>query len=142
MFRLRLGTPAAIVAVAFLLWVPCAAAQNLTGSISGTVVDEQGQAVPGATVTVISEASGDPRVAITGRSGEFQVTNLLPGSYTVRVEMANFRKIERTKTVLSAAERLSIGTLTLQVGAIGETVTVEATGTHVNTAETQHSGLI
>ena len=52
------------------------------------------------------------------------------------------RKVERTKTVVSAAERLSVGTLVLQVGGLGETVTVEASGTHVNTAETQHSGLI
>ena len=56
--------------------------------------------------------------------------------------MANFRTAERTKNVLSAAERLSIGSLTLQVGGVGEVVTVESSGTQVNTAETQHSGLI
>ena len=56
--------------------------------------------------------------------------------------MDKFRRIERTKNVLSAAERLSIGALTLQVGSLNEVVTVEAAGTYVNTAETQHSGLI
>ena len=66
----------------------------------------------------------------------------MPGTYTVRVEMEKFRRIERTRNVLSAAERLSIGNLTLQVGSLNEVVTVEAAGTYVNTAETQHSGLI
>ena len=44
--------------------------------------------------------------------------------------------------MLSAGERLAVGNLMLEVGGIGETVVVEAKGTHVNTAETQHSGLI
>ena len=66
----------------------------------------------------------------------------MPGTYTVRVEMEKFRRIERTRNVLSAAERLAIGNLTLQVGSLNEVVTVEAAGTYVNTAETQHSGLI
>src|SRR4029078_2144412 len=68
--------------------------------------------------------------------------NLQPASYTVRVEMQGFRTIERKANVLTAAERLSLGTLSLEVGAIGETVVVEAAGTHVNVAESQHSGLI
>ena len=99
---------------------PAAAAQNVTGTISGVVLDEQKQPVPGATVTVINEATSDARVTTTDGNGDFQVTNLLPGSYTVRVEMDKFRRIERTKNVLSAAERLSIGALTLQVGALNE----------------------
>jgi hypothetical protein len=141
MFRLTSGTARLLLTAATLL--PCpAAAQNVTGTISGTVVDDQKQLVPGATVTVINEANNDTRSVTTGPSGDFQVTNLLPGSYTVRVEMANFRTVERTRNVLSAAERLSVGTLTLAVGPLGETVTVEASGTQVNVAETQHSGLI
>ncbi len=119
-----------------------AAAQNVTGTISGTVADEQKQVIPGATVTVINEATNDPRVVTTGPTGDFHATNLPPGTYTVRVEMASFRTAERTRIVLSAAERLSVGTLTLQIGNLGETVTVESSGTQVNPAETQHSGLI
>ncbi len=136
---LLLGRSWRFVAVVGL---PAAAAQNVTGTISGVVLDEQKQPVPGATVTVINEATSDARVTTTDGNGDFQVTNLLPGTYTVRVEMDKFRRIERTKNVLSAAERLSIGALTLQVGPLNELVTVEAAGTHVNTAETQHSGLI
>ena len=44
--------------------------------------------------------------------------------------------------VLSSSERVSVGTIALEVGGLGETVTVEATGSHVNTTETQHGGVI
>ncbi|HXW08085.1 MAG TPA: carboxypeptidase regulatory-like domain-containing protein [Vicinamibacterales bacterium] len=144
MFRLLSRTSdtiliACVVAAAF---AAPASAQNLSGTISGTVVDEQKQVVPGATISIINEATNDARVGVTTPNGDFQVTNLLPGTYTVRVEMSGFRTAERRRNVLSAAERLSVGTIVLQIGAIGETITVEATGTQVNPAETQHSGLI
>ena len=81
-------------------------------------------------------------MTVSDGNGGFQVTNLQPGSYTVRVEMPSFRTLERKNVVLSAGERLSVGTLTLDIGSLGETVVVEARGTQVNVAETQHSGLI
>ena len=116
-------------------------AQSVSGSIAGTVTDEQGASVPGATVTVTDEATGAARTTITDDGGSFQVTNLAPGSYAIRVTLTNFRTIERTKVILSAAERLSVGALVLNVG-LGESIVVEAAGAQVNTAETQHSGLI
>ncbi len=118
------------------------AAQAVTGTISGTVTDQQGSVIPGATVTIISEATNDTRVVVSDARGDFQVTNLQPGSYTARVELVSFRTAERRNVVLSAGERLSIGRVALEVGALGETVTVEARGTQVNPAETQHSGVI
>ena len=129
------------IGIACSLAVPCqSAAQAVTGTISGTVADPQGQVIPGATVTVINEATNEPRVTVSDGSGDFQVTNLQPGQYTIRVELQSFRTLERKNVVLSAGERLSVGTLTLAIGSLGETVVVEARGTHVNTAETQHSG--
>ena len=118
------------------------AAQTVTGLISGTVHDPQGAVVPGATATVINESNSDSRVAVTDDRGDFQVTTLPPGRYTVRVELASFRTYERKNVVLSSSERVSVGTIALEVGGLGETVTVEATGSHVNTTETQHGGVI
>ena len=132
------------IAALVLVWLPAPAgvAQTVTGTIAGTVVDEQGHVVPGATVTVVNDGTREPRVVVTDARGDFQVVNLQPGTYTLRLEMQGFRTVERKGIVLTAAERLSIGTLTLAVGAVGETVVVEAAGTHVNVAESQHSGLI
>jgi hypothetical protein len=128
--------------VAAMLAPGRASAQAVTGTISGTVTDQQGSVIPGATITIINEATNDSRTAVSDGRGEFQVTNLQPGSYTAKVELASFRTLERRNVRLSAAERLSIGTLALEVGNLGKTVTVEARGAHVNTAETQHSGVI
>jgi hypothetical protein len=143
MLRQRSGLLRSLLATSCMVTLPhLVAAQAVTGIVSGTVVDPQGQVVPGATVTVIDERTNNPRAAVTDDKGDFQVTNLQPSTYTVKVELASFRTYERKNVVLSAAERLSVGRIVLDVGSVGETVTVEARGTHVNTAETQHSGLI
>jgi hypothetical protein len=144
MSRLRSGFRSLLLVAALgaeLLPRP-AFAQAVTGTISGTVTDSQNQVIPGATVTIIAEATNEPRVVVSDSRGDFQSTNLQPGRYTIRVALESFRTLERKNVVLSAGERLSVGTLALEVGGIGETVVVEATGTHVNTAETQHSGVI
>src|SRR5258708_19191063 len=65
-----------------------------------------------------------------------------PGQYTLKISLESFRPLERKNIVLSAGERLAVSNLALEVGSVGETLTVEARGAHVNTAETQHSGLI
>jgi len=121
---------------------PRVAAQTVTGTISGTITDTQGQLVPGATVSVVAESTTESRETVSDAKGDFQVTNLLPGKYTVRVSLTSFRTLERKNIVLGAGERLAVGNLQLEVGGVGETVVVEARGTHVNTAETQHSGVI
>ena len=136
------GFTLAVGAATVSLLPGSAAAQAVSGVISGNVADPQGQVIPGATLTIVSEATNDARVTVSDGNGGFQVTNLQPGSYTVRVEMPSFRTLERKNVVLSAGERLSVGTLTLDIGSLGETVVVEARGTQVNVAETQHSGLI
>ena len=97
---------------AAVLLPPALAAQTATGVISGTVVDPQGGVVPGATATVINEANSDSRVSVTDARGDFQVTALPPGRYTVRVELASFRTYERKNVVLSSSERISVGTIT------------------------------
>ena len=147
MTRLRSGPGktflvATVMAVLAVLLPRSAAAQAVSGTISGNVADPQGQVIPGATLTVINEATNDSRVTVSDGNGSFQVTNLQPGSYTVKVEMPSFRTLERKNVVLSAGERLSVGTLALDIGSLGETVVVEARGTQVNIAETQHSGVI
>ena len=143
MSRLRSGFVVALLVAGAAVWPRFVAAQAVTGTISGTITDAQGQVIPGATVTVIAEATTESRDVVSDARGDFQVTNLQPGKYTVRVALQSFRTLERKNIVLSAGERIAVG----QPGrsrsaASGETIVVEARGTHVNTAETQHSGLI
>src|SRR5260370_41675699 len=70
--------------LAVLLLVPVAApAQGDNGKISGTVKDQNGAVVPGASVTVINDRTGDERNATTNTDGTFSVTALKASTYTV-----------------------------------------------------------
>src|SRR3954463_11113427 len=108
---------------AALLLSASSAAQTVMGTISGTVVDQQSQVVPGATLTVINEATGETRSAVSAAAGDVLVTNLQPGLYTLRIVLQGFRTLERKNIVLSAGERLAVAKLTLQTGKVGEKIT-------------------
>jgi Carboxypeptidase regulatory-like domain/TonB-dependent Receptor Plug Domain len=126
-----------------LLCVPrTASPQVATGTISATIVDQQGQPVPGVTVTIVNEPTNDSRAVVSDANGDFLVTNLQPSTYTVRAALQGFSTFERKSIVLTPGDRLSIGTVVLKVGGLSETVVVEATGTPVKTEDSQHSGVI
>src|SRR5436190_24200725 len=74
-------------------------AQNPTGSIRGTVTDQQGAIIQNATVTVTNKATGDARKVNTGSDGSYAVENLLAGEYEVKIEASNFATQNSTLTV-------------------------------------------
>ena len=74
--------------LALAVSVTPAAAQD-TGTVSGTVVDNSSQVVPGASVTLTNEATGDIRTTTSGDRGVFTFRAVPPGSYTVKID-ANF----------------------------------------------------
>ncbi len=102
------------------------------GSIAGTVTDASGAAVPGATVKVTGGAV--ERVATTNDQGLFNVENLNPGNYTVRVEMANFKTAEIVNVTVYVGKTASQN-VTLEAGNISETVNITA-GAEVDQAST------
>src|SRR5262245_4455812 len=118
-----------------------AAAQD-TGSISGTVVDASGQVLPGATVTLVNEATGDARTIVSSERGEFTFRAVRPGTYTVRVELQGFQKFEQRSNVLNASSRLDVGRVKLDIGTLSEVVTVTSSGTIVETKNSDYSGLL
>src|SRR5262249_2715708 len=105
--------------------VPATGAQTIVGRISGVVTDPSGAVVPGATVTVTSEATGQPRTVVTGPSGFYLVTDLPAGDYTVAVEIEGFRKAARTGNSLVADGRLTVD-FALEPGGLTEAVFVTA----------------
>ena len=115
---LRLCTAAVLaIAAAAALTMSSVAAQQTESRIVGTLVDDTGAALPGATVTVTSKQTGAPRVIVSEGDGSFAVTNLGPGSYTVQVELSGFGS--RTRDVvlgLGQVETLdmALGVATLQ----------------------------
>ena len=103
-----------------------AAAQGVTGTVSGTVKDAQGGVIPGATVTLISETKGtqaSPRV--TNGTGDFVFPNITADTYTVRVELPSFKTLNRTGVKVSPGSTITLGALTIDVGGASETVNVK-----------------
>jgi carboxypeptidase family protein len=118
------------------------AAQDVTGTISGSVTDDQGGALPGATVTAVNEATTNARTIVTGTGGDFSFAALQPGSYTLKVELTGFRTHERRNVQLSANSRVGLGAVKLAIGERQELVTVVESGAKVDAEESQHSGLL
>ena len=126
--RARIGSLVVVVfVVATFVWGM--AAQSERGSLTGTIKDVSGAAVPGATV----EAAG-PMTAttLTDALGNFRFVNLIPGDYTVTATLAGFSKTTTLATVTARAETKLA--LELQVGSLAETITV--TG-HTPTVDVQ-----
>ena len=119
-----------------------AAAQQVTGSISGTVTDESGGAVVGATVRLVSEGTSAVRLVTAGGAGDFVFTAVSPGVYTVNVEHTGFKKFEKTGIELAPGDNLAVGILRLEVGTLTEAVTVQAEGAVLQTATSERAGLV
>ncbi|HWB86357.1 MAG TPA: TonB-dependent receptor [Bryobacteraceae bacterium] len=117
-------------------------AQTVSGSIVGRVADASSLPVAGATVTLRSQDTGRQLTQTTTASGDFNFAAVQPGTYTVSAEMKGFKRVEKENLNLTAAERLSAGTLVLQVGEVTESVTVDAAGTPVQVASGERTAVL
>ena len=87
-----LARAALVLSVSLLVAAP-AAAQLTTGTLAGTVKDAQGGVIPGATVTLTSEARGTQlSPAVTNTQGDFVIANVAPDTYTIQVSMDGSRR--------------------------------------------------
>lgn len=140
-FAKRFLIVAAVVSLVALLVIPASAIET-SSSITGVVTDPSGAVVPGAKVTVTNQSTGVAKSMTTGTDGVYRILDLPPGSYQVHVEASGFRT-SVTRDVLLAAGRIARRDVSLEVGQVSETVTVEASGqTQVETKDTQVSGTI
>ena len=119
-----------------------AVAQDIVGRISGTIVDRQGAVVPGATVTIKNESTGVARPPITTNGAGLYVADDLPvGTYTVTVEKTGFKRTSVAGNTVTAGGRLTVDA-TLEVGAVSETVSVQAVPVTINTTSGEISTTI
>jgi hypothetical protein len=113
----------ALTVCALSLAAASAGAQILYGSITGVAKDAQGASVPGATVTIVNKDTNLTRDAVTGADGTFTINNVLAGPYDVKVSLTGFREAVRTNVPVTIGQ-ISRVEMTLEVGALTETVTV------------------
>ena len=97
--------------------------------IMGTVNDSTG-VVPGATVTVIDNATGVARTAVSDEQGVFRLLSLPPARYSIKVEVEGFKQLASEVTLLTGETR-DLGRLILEVGVLSETIMVTAAATPV-----------
>src|SRR5438046_4193327 len=92
-------------------------AQITTGTVTGTVKDAQGGVIPGATVVLISETKGTKSTpAITNQTGDYVFPNVTADTYAIEVSMEGFKRLTRKGISVSGADRVSVPTLTIEVG--------------------------
>src|SRR5436853_2444061 len=108
-------------------------AQGTTGTINGRIVDPQGLAVPGATVTVTGPQGA--RTTVTDSTGRFTVPFLIPGTYNVKAELQGFKTIEQNNVTVRLEQTVDLP-LTMQVGGLTETVEVTGASPVVDTQTT------
>lgn len=137
-WALIVGAVAMLVALC-PMW---AGAQELAATLSGTVTDTSGAVIPNATVTVTQNGvNGDQRVTTSDESGNYVLTNLPAGNYTLSVASTNFDTFVAKNVALNVAEKRGMN-VQLKAGAASTTVTVEADSVAVETESASQSGTI
>lgn len=118
------------------------AAQQVSGSMAGTIVDTSGAAVPNATVTIRNtDQNSVVRTLKSDKNGNYSAPLLPIGKYAVTVEAAGFKKFTHTNITLNEGDKLTIGA-SLQAGSVETEVTVEALGNEVETQSAQAASII
>ena len=101
-------------------------AQSLFGTLSGTVLDEQGGALPGADVTLTNQTSQAVQRTTSNAEGVFVFAAVPAGTYSVKIELQSFNSWEATEIAMRLGERRSLSTVKLKIGSLTETVSVTA----------------
>src|SRR5262249_11409952 len=135
--RIRLVGPA----LSLLLAAVPVHAQQGTSEIGGRVVDEQGGALPGVTITLRNEETGVFREMTSGPDGTYFASQLVPGRYRLTAKLASFKNFERSGLILAVGKTMTID-VTLSLGAIEETVRVTGESPLVDTTSVKVGGTI
>ena len=123
------------VGLALFGFVQTASAQVLFGSVSGTVTDQSGAAVPKAHVSSVNKATSLQRETDADGSGHYTLTDLSPGAYNITVTASGFKPLTQTDVTVDA-NVVTNTNFNLQVGSVSEKVTVEAAAVTLQTEKT------
>src|SRR6266446_749086 len=139
---MRRNSLALYVLLVLCISAAIAAAQEITGSIVGTVMDSKGGVVPNAKVAITNtDQQVVVRTLTTDDHGQYAAPLLPVGHYSITVEIGGFKKVMHSGLVLNVSDKLAVN-FTLEVGAVSETVSVEANALQVDTQSATATGVI
>jgi hypothetical protein len=124
-----------------VIGVLAASAQDFRSTISGRIFDGSGAGVPNARVQAVGAATGETSQVTADSSGNYTLPLLRPGVYTLTVTAQGFRQHSRENITLQVGQIAGID-VTLEVGAVTETVNVEATAALLETQSASRVGVI
>ncbi len=129
--------------LAVVLMAPFAANAQMagTGAISGTVTDPTGAVIPNATVTATAVDTNVNTVRTSTSAGDFHITPLNPGVYTVTVTANGFEKYEQKQVTVDALQTVSVN-VKLTVGGAQMTITVSNAPPLLDTSDAQTGGVM
>src|SRR3954449_2461993 len=134
MWRLMKRKLSAAAAV-LLLTCATAFAQQTTGVITGRVIDQQGAAVPGATVTAKSPSTGFTRTETSDAEGVYRLSALPVGIYDVTAELQGFTTVSKKDIEVNVAQTQAVD-FALKVAQLAETVNVTGASPLIQTTAT------
>lgn len=120
-----------VLAVLLAVAICLPASSQTLGEITGVVTDSTGSVVPNAGITVTNTATNAVRQAVSNEAGNYTVPGLVPGPYTVRVEMQGFRSMTRSLDL--QVQQTARVDFTLQVGQVSETIEVSGSAALLTT---------
>jgi hypothetical protein len=118
-----------------------ALAQQGTSEITGRAVDPQGAALPGVAIVATNEDSGQYREATTSAEGVYHLAQMIPGRYAIVARLTGFRTFERRGLTVAVGTTLTVD-LTMQIGALEESVTVTGNSPIIDLTATDVGGNI
>src|SRR3954451_24970189 len=127
--------------VALLLTCATAFAQQTTGVITGRVVDQQGAAVPGVTVTAKSPSTGFTRTETSDAEGIYRLAALPVGLYEVTAELQGFSTVSKKDIEVNVGQSSSID-FPMKVAALAETVNVTGATPLIQTTNSAVGGIV
>jgi len=108
--------------------------QSASATLSGTVEDQNGAVIPGATVTAVNTATALARHTTTDSGGNYTIPLLPPGTYIVRVEAQGFAPVRVENAVLNIGDRKALQ-IRLKAGDINAAVTIQSDAVTLNTTD-------
>jgi len=114
-----------VIVAQLVVLAASAAAQEYRGRVQGSVVDESKGALPGASVVLRNDATGVSVTRQTSGEGRYVFDFVDPGTYTITAELSGFKRIEQKNVTVSQRGDVTAD-LSMSIGGIEETVTVEA----------------